>query len=299
MMSQDVRFALTFEGAQADGHSIDFYDAADALTGFQRSLALTTHLLLNGEIIVQAPALKGATINLRAPEAGSWKAMAVVSMIATGAHYIGTAPRDSIIGHLAISAYDYLISESLGFHVDFDKTLGQQYEELQEGRRKKLPVPPPSQSKMDSLIEKCEPSIREMHRPIFASKSASTAVVEYNFKRLKQNSESLTIETFEYIDVTSLDEVPSVFIGKVSSYNLNSFKGRLYTETERRPVPFVMHESARSTQNIGRLTRSLDSNATRRLDGTADIKVIAFRNTSVTGRLKNLVVTEVAPLSAS
>ena len=140
-MSQDVRFALTFEGAQADGHILDFYDAADALTGFQRSLALTTHLLLNGEIIVQAPALKGAKIYLRAPEAGSWKAMAVVSMIATGDHYIGTAPRDTIIGNLAISAYDYVISESLGFHVDFDKTLGKQYEELQEGRRKKLPVP--------------------------------------------------------------------------------------------------------------------------------------------------------------
>ncbi len=295
-MSQDVRFALTFAGGKANGHSIDFYDAADALTGFQRSLALTTHLLLNGEIIVQAPALKGATIYLRAPEAGSWKAMAIVSMLATGAHQIGTAPKDTIIGNLAISAYDYVISESLGFHVDFDKTLGKQYEELQEGRRKKLPVPAPSQSKMDSLIEKCEPSIREMHRPIFASKSAKTAVVEYNFKRSKQTSQSLTIETFEYIDVTTLDEVPSIFVGKVSSYNLNSFTGRLYTEIDRRPVPFVLHESARTTQNIGRITRSLDSNATRRLDGTADIRVTAFRNTSVAGRLKNLVVTEVLPL---
>jgi hypothetical protein len=297
-MTQEVRFALTFEGAQANDHSIDFYDAADALTGFQRSLALTTHLLLNGEIIVQAPALKGATIYLRALEAGSWRAMAVVSMIATGAHYIGTAPRDTIIGNLAISAYDYVISESLGFHVDFNKTLGKQYEELQEGRRKKLPIPVPSQSKMDSLIEKCEPSIREMHRPIFASKSATTAVVEYNFKRLKQTSDPLTIETFQYIDVTSLDEVPTIFVGKVSSYNLNSFKGRLYSEAERRPVPFVLHESARSTQNIGRITRSLDSNATRRLDGTADVQVTAFRNTSVTGRLKNLVVTKVVPISA-
>jgi hypothetical protein len=88
-------------------------------------------LVLNREIIVQAPALKGARILLRAPEQGSWKALAVVSMIATGAHVIGTAPKDTIIGNLAISAYDYVISESLGFHVDFDKTLGQQYVYLQ------------------------------------------------------------------------------------------------------------------------------------------------------------------------
>ncbi|WP_316168615.1 MULTISPECIES: hypothetical protein [unclassified Bradyrhizobium] len=295
-MSQDVRFALTFSGAAANSNLIEFYDVADALTGFQRSLALTIHLVLNGEIIVQAPSLKGATIYLRAPEQGSWKALAVVSMIATGAHVIGTAPRDTIIGHLAISAYDYVISESLGFHVDFNKTLGQQYEELQSGRRKKLPVPPPSQSKMDALIEKCEPSIREMHRPIYASHSASKAVVEYSFKREAKRSRSLTIETFEYIDVTTLDDVPNLLVGKVSSYNMNTFKGRIFTETEKRPVPFVLHESARSSENIGRITRSLDSNAMGRLDGAADVRISAFRNTSVTGRLKNLVVSEVLPI---
>jgi hypothetical protein len=295
-MTQDVRFALTFSGAEASSNYIDFYDVADALTGFQRSLALTTHLVLNGENIVQAPALKGARIVLRAPEQGSWKALAVVSMIATGAHVIGTAPKDTIIGNLAISAYDYVISESLGFHVDFDKTLGQQYEELQKGRTEKLPLPPPAQSKMDSLIEKCEPSIREMHRPIYASKSATAAVVEYNFRGEKRKSQALTIETFEYIDVTTLDEVPTEMVGRVSSYNMNTFKGRIFTETERRPVPFVLLESARSIDNIGRITRSLHSNVMRRLDGTADVRITAFRNTSVTGRLKNLVVTEVLPI---
>lgn len=149
---------------------------------------------------------------------------------------------------------------------------------------------------MDSLIEKCEPSIREMHRPIYASKSATEAIVEYNFKREKLKSQALTIETFEYIDVTTLDEVPTEMVGRVSSYNMNTYKGRIFTDTERRPVPFVLHESARSIDNIGRITGSLDSNAMHRLDGAADVRIAAFRNTSVTGRLKNLVVTEVLPI---
>jgi hypothetical protein len=65
---QNVRFSLVFEGEEADTNRLDFYDAADALTGFQRSLALTTHLMLNGEIIVQAPSLRGARIYLDVPE---------------------------------------------------------------------------------------------------------------------------------------------------------------------------------------------------------------------------------------
>jgi hypothetical protein len=196
---------------------------------------------------------------------------------------------------LLISAYDYVISESLGFHVDFDKTLGKQYEELQEGRRKAAPIPKPTQSKMDALIEKCEPSIREMHRPIYASQTATTASVEYKFKRGVSNSQPLTIETFEYVNTSELEDVPSEFVGKVSSYNINTYKGRLFTEADHRPVPFVLLEPARTLGQIALITRSLDANAVRRLDGAADIKVSAFRNLSVTGRLKNLVVTNVSP----
>lgn len=49
---------LKFEGNLSDNHVLDFYDAARAMMGFQRSLALTTHLVVNGEIITQAPSLK-------------------------------------------------------------------------------------------------------------------------------------------------------------------------------------------------------------------------------------------------
>jgi len=46
-----VEFSLSFEGDRADRHELDFYDAAQAMLGFQRSLAITTHLVLNGKVI--------------------------------------------------------------------------------------------------------------------------------------------------------------------------------------------------------------------------------------------------------
>jgi hypothetical protein len=111
------RFTLTYEGNLAEERIIDFYDVAQALTGFQRSLALTTHLVLNGEIITQAPALKGARTFALPPEEGSWK-FGVLLTTASVIYTLGTAPRETAIGNIVASAYDYLISETMGFHVD-------------------------------------------------------------------------------------------------------------------------------------------------------------------------------------
>ena len=55
-------FTLSYEGEAADLSLIDFYDVAEALVGFERSLAITTHYVLNGSVITQAPSLKGAQI---------------------------------------------------------------------------------------------------------------------------------------------------------------------------------------------------------------------------------------------
>jgi hypothetical protein len=68
-----LEVTLRFRGQTSDQHAIDLYDVSQALIGFERSLALTTHLILNDEIITQAPALKGAKYLLvhRKQEVGS------------------------------------------------------------------------------------------------------------------------------------------------------------------------------------------------------------------------------------
>ena len=129
---RDIEITLSFSGSRADQNEINFYDVSQALIGFERSLALTTHLILNGKIITQAPALRGAEILALAPAEGSWKLSAIILVAATGLYHLGTAPKDTPIGHLIRSGYDYVISEALGFHVDYDKSLGQQYEELKK-----------------------------------------------------------------------------------------------------------------------------------------------------------------------
>jgi hypothetical protein len=58
----NMQITLQYDGAMSDSHLIEFYDAARGLVGFQRTLALVTHLVLHGDIITQAPSLRGASI---------------------------------------------------------------------------------------------------------------------------------------------------------------------------------------------------------------------------------------------
>lgn len=284
-----VEFELVFRGNYAEDHLLDFYDAAQAMEGFQRSLALTTHLILNGKIITQAPALKNAAILVAPPSEGSWKVTAVVvSALLGGIYKAGTAPKDTPLGNLVRSAYDYVIKESLGFHVDYDSTLGKQ---LDETRRSGLPAKELSQARFDSLVEKCEGAVKEMHRPITKSETASEAII-YGGEKLKTIGTILTPETFSYISFTEERPGTGRYSGRVTSYNVNTYKGRIYLSEEGRPVPFELAESARRSRAISAITRSLSASAQKKGEPYA-ISFEAVQFESRTQRLKSLLITQI------
>jgi hypothetical protein len=284
-----VEITPSYSGRRSDQNEIDLYDIGQALIGFQRSLALTTHLILNDKIITQAPSLDGAQILALPAAEGSWKLTAAVLVTLWT---IGTAPKDSPLGHLISSAYDYVISETLGFHVDYNKTLGQQYEQFKgrDSAIKRLP-----QSRFDSLIEKCETAVREMHRPISKSETATVANLSARVGEADYGiGRPLTYETYEYIAFTERSLDVFEYVGRVSSYNINTFKGRIYVETEGRPIPFELADTAKGARNILAVTSSLRANSQKNRTDEADINFNAFRNVSRSGRLKSFLITEVS-----
>lgn len=275
---------LKFEGNIADNHVLEFYDAARAMAGFQRSLALTTHLVLNGEIITQAPALKNAEILISTPAPGSWEIIAAV----IGAAWIaGTADKETPLGHLLYSVYDYVISNTMGFHVDYEKSLYQSNKE--ELNAKKI-----TPEKLDSLIEKTESSISDMHRPIVASKSATEAKLFLLSRSAPaQIGPPMTSLSYDYISRTVRREEIIEHQGLVSSYNVNTFSGRIFLGSEQRPIPFELDNDARTSSNVGMIATSLRTNATARAKSNGLISVHGQRLESSTGRLKALIVQRV------
>lgn len=272
---------LKFDGRLSDNHVLNFYDAARAMTGFQRSLALTTHLVMNGEIITQAPSLKNAEILVTTPEPGSWE---LVASIVGAAWVAGTASKDTPLGHLLYSVYDYIVASTLGFHVDYNKSLYINYKEELENRSI-------TSEKLDSLIEKTESSIADMHRPIVASESANQARLFWmNYSGPQQIGPDMTELSYDYISRTIRREEIIEHEGLVSSYNVNTFKGRIYLPVEQRPIPFELDEIAKTRQNVGLITSSLRTNATERSKSDGLIRLHGNRLESSTGRLKALIV---------
>lgn len=291
---QEIRLTLSFEGNEADGNIIDFYDVTQALIGFQRSLALTTHLILNGEIITQAPSLKGAQIYAQPAEPGSWKTTAIISAIGLSTYNVATLENNSPFGHIVYSLYDYVISESIGIHVDYNKSLGQLYE---EAKKKEIDLKPVTQSQADSLIEKCTTAVREMHRPIYKNKTAKSASILCKLpdKEEEPLNSQLTLESYEFLFETHTSNIPEDFTGRVSSYNSNTFKGRIFIREFGRPVVFELAKTARGQSMVKLITASLSANAVRNYsDPGSSIKISAFRNTSRSGHLKGLNIVSVS-----
>lgn len=275
---------LQYDGALADRHIIDFYDASRALVGFQRTLALVTHLVVNGEVITQAPALKGAQILTLPPEEGSWKTAAAV---VGGVFALGSVGQDSPVGHLVTSVYDYVLYETMGFHVDYSKTIQQQHAEYV--KEKGI-----TEAKINSLMEKVEPSIVEMHRPIVSSKTAERARVFKGESDERPLGPEMSLVTAEYLAAEVPSDNKEAFIGVISSYNINTFKGRVYVFDEGRTIPFELSEECRSRRYRGLITASLRLNDADRTDTRATIVMEGTRVSTRTGRLKRLVVQEIS-----
>jgi hypothetical protein len=285
---QDLQISLSYVGSSAEAHQLDFYDGAVALMGFQRSLALTTHLVLNNEIITQAPALKRARIFVEPPQEGSWKIMAAVTSIGAATFALGTADKDTPIGHLVSSAYDYVIKRTLGFHVDYDKTLGEQYEEL---HKKDVALPAPDKNRFDSLIEKTEVAVRDMHRPIISSGSAEAAFIStYSDGKERIIGQRFDIQSYERMMELKPRSTNGYFEGRISSYNMNTFKGRVFLIDEGRPVPFEVADSARNPENILAITRSLSANAEHSRSNEGLIGFTGLAIETRTGRLKEIIL---------
>ncbi len=151
------------------------------------------------------------------------------------------------------------------------------------------------EGKFQALVEKTENSIKELHRPISHSGTATTAEIGRSStgRIFRKTGPTLDIDTFEYINVTKLSDRAKFVIGKVSSYNSNTYKGRIYVESDGRPIPFTLAETTRDARSVTKIVRSLSSNAINRFDVGADIEFDALTYESKNGRLKGYLVTNI------
>lgn len=192
------------------------------------------------------------------------------------------------MGHLIYSIYDYAVTQAFGFPVDYSKSLHQSHKELLDPKK----ITP---QKLDSLTEKIEGSLSDMHRPIVASESAHKATLYAADKPDKTIAlgRELNEYSWDYLSHSEIDPQPSDVIGVVSSYNISTYKGRLYIFEEQRPISFELTHSARDKGSLGLITSSLRTNAVERGSRDGSIVLTGKKIRSSTGRLKGISVLRV------
>lgn len=279
-----LEFELAFYGKDADRNLLEFYDASQALLGFQRSLALTTHLAIHGEIITQAPAASGFSIYIPPAMPGSWKTKAII--VFTTAVAVTSAGKDSPLGQVVTSLYDAALYNTMGFNVDYDMTLQEQFAKHQS--ESKLTA-----EKVDSLCEKIEQNVVQMHRPIVKSASANRAQISRCNQPQRDIGPLLNENTYEYVRRTIRDKEESIIDGYVSSYNINTYTGRIFSVADKRPIPFELNEVARSKAMVAYLTQSQHENGQERGTPKALIRLKGHKLLSPNGIIKKIIVTSV------
>jgi hypothetical protein len=106
----------------------------------------------------------------------------------------------------------------------------------------------------------------------------------------------LNLESYEYIQETYTSDVPEELSGWITSYNSNTFKGRIYVPDIGRPVAFELAEHARTRRAIAIITSSLSAAAlNKRGDPRLMLRIAGLRNSSQKGHLKSFTVLDVRP----
>ncbi len=89
--------------------------------------------------------------------------------------------------------------------------------------------------------------------------------------------------------------MPEVVKGRISSYNANTFKGRVYVPKFGRPISFELSPNARTKHAVRLITSSLHLNAIgQRFSPESALYATVLQNTSKTGHLKRLTVLHVS-----
>ncbi|WP_445482805.1 DUF7947 five-stranded beta-barrel domain-containing protein [Pseudochrobactrum lubricantis] len=72
--------------------------------------------------------------------------------------------------------------------------------------------------------------------------------------------------------------------GRISSYNINTYKGRIFLEDEKRPVPFILVDMCRDIATRNLIVSSLRANNRDRISPDGRISCSAFKFVSSTER---------------
>ncbi|WP_343619159.1 hypothetical protein [Ralstonia sp.] len=219
---------FTFEKGIADENRLGLYDASVSLNGIARSLAITTHALVNGEIRTHGESAHGAKFFLLPSRKGSF--------IVDAAIWIGAAIGSGVV-------YDFIkygFQEAAG--------IGDDAEERSRALQKRI------EPTIGELPATLESALSDVHRPIRQDNEMTIKVTRPRGEVLITFDSS----TASYLEphVAVVDEP---IVGNVTRYNTLSKWGKFYDRKQGRVISFFLQPTV-SEYERSLITWSLHEN---------------------------------------
>jgi uncharacterized protein YegP (UPF0339 family) len=176
----------------------------------------------------------------------------------------------------------------LGRKNDYKTALGDRY----TGIKDKSNIHIITESQLHSAAEKCENAIQEIHRPIIKSRTAISASI---FTNLNETDSRIILDSRTYDHLNDIEELPESekVEGYISSYNINTFKGRIYLPALGRPISFELSDSMRTVAIVNLITRSLAINAEKENLADALLECIVYKRQSRQKHLKGFKIVSI------
>lgn len=245
-----------YEGGIAAQGKLDIYDAAVALRGISRAVAITTHAFLHdGEIRTRAEQVRGAKIYIEPPVAGSFDQLVKILIDQS------SLGQEIAVGVAASALWDFtkaVWSKTVGAPSEPSTPTGKMLSERIEPR-------------IGDLEGVLEPAIKDMHRPIQSEPEVRLNIVRPRVGVVLLFNES----TLEYLSAPSDDDHEISVNGNVTRYNIISGHGRFYDDEQQKTIAFqVINELNKKNREL--ITWSLDAR-NRGEEGKLEMDVLPAR----------------------
>lgn len=264
----ELKFRATFDGRDADQHRLEAYPAAQSMEGLAWALSLTVHYGVTGELRNRGDLSRSAKIFVSPPKRGSY--FQDIYVVLEQNPFIA-----GLIGGYTVNTVTPYINGLIGYA--FNQTIGAAKVIPRGASRfiRKL-----NGDDLDELSFRIEPPLTRAHAVIgktadtLAFKSRRTPLVQMN-QVSKSFLEARLADEFESIDTN------------VTSFNLLTGNGRLYSPDEDGTVPFSLHSDPRQGSKQT-LIKSMEHYS---MGHKGTVRITARRFETVDERLKKYVVT--------
>lgn len=259
-----VPLELTFDSGESNFHGLNLYYGADAIGGFAEAVALTTHAIVNDNVVKQTPSVKGFSLNFKNSFVGSFRQK--IELEFNGAESI------KVIKYIGMDAYIELLKLHLRIPVggstklEFRKA-NQWYRQMKHS---------------DELLERLKRPLERIHHPVTGQ--------GYKVTLSKARTPLLSFDknTGNYLFAETKSPHKKTIEVAVSRFNARRGTGRFIEEEDSESVSF----SPKSFKLMPRAQKNALADSLKRLanDDLYKVKALVTEVLAFDGRVKHYIL---------